>query len=159
MTLSQADQLGGSEIAQLEGMQVASEEGMRVTDHLSLLTDFTTGGTLRRFDDLHARPADLRLSQQERQSAAAALAAGIAVDHGVSLSLRQQLPHGERLLPDPQCHGEESLPQEALIINRNTFDYNFNSAMNPVLHLGNAWIAFNTGLQFTFAATPQRRST
>ena len=33
-----------SEIAQLEGMQVASEEGMRVTDHLSMLTDFTTAG-------------------------------------------------------------------------------------------------------------------
>ena len=42
--MSQADTLGGSEIAQLEGMQVASEEGVRVTDHLSMLTDFTTGG-------------------------------------------------------------------------------------------------------------------
>ncbi len=41
------------------------------------------------------------------------------------------------------------MPQQALIINRNTFDYNFNSALNPVLHLGDAWIAFNTGLQFT----------
>jgi hypothetical protein len=41
------------------------------------------------------------------------------------------------------------LPQEALIIHRNTFDYNFNSALNPVIHLGDAWIALNTGLQFT----------
>ena len=36
--------VGANEIASLEGMQVASEEGMRVTDHLSLLTNFTTGG-------------------------------------------------------------------------------------------------------------------
>jgi hypothetical protein len=47
------------------------------------------------------------------------------------------------------ANGQESLPQEALIINRNTFDYNFNSALNPVLHIGNNWVAFNTGLQFT----------
>ncbi len=46
--------------------------------------------------------------------------------------------------------GDDSLPQEALIIHRNTFDYNFNSAMNPVLHI---WATrrshLNTGLQFT----------
>ncbi len=47
------------------------------------------------------------------------------------------------------ANGEESLPQEALIINRNTFDYNFNSALNPVVHIGNASLAFNTGMQFT----------
>ncbi len=48
--------------------------------------------------------------------------------------------------------GDESLPQQALIIHRNTFDYNFNSAMNPVLHLGNAWIALNTGIAVHVAA-------
>ena len=36
------------------------------------------------------------------QSAAAALAAGVAVDHRVSLSLRQQLPDAQRILPGPQ---------------------------------------------------------
>ena len=44
LALSQADQFGGGEIAELEGMQVAGEEGLRVTDHLSVLTNFTTGG-------------------------------------------------------------------------------------------------------------------
>ncbi len=57
------------------------------------------------------------------------------------------------------ANGPYSLPQEALIINRNTFDYNFNSALNPVLHLGNDWIAFNTGLQFTLRRDSSRRST
>ena len=33
-----------------------------------------------------------------------------------------------------RCHSE------ALIINRNTYDYNFNSAINPVLHIGDASI-------------------
>ncbi len=50
--------------------------------------------------------------------------------------------------------GPYSLPQEALIINRNTWDYNFNSALNPVVHLGDAWLAFNTGLQFTMRRDP-----
>ncbi len=61
MALSQADQLGGSEIAELEGMQVAGEEGLRVTDHLSVLTNFTTGGlyddsTIYMLDQANFRP-------------------------------------------------------------------------------------------------------
>ena len=72
-------------------MQVASEEGMRVTDHLSLLTDFTTGGL---YDDYTVYVLDQQIFGRRarvRKSAAAALAAGVVVDHGVSLSLRQQL--------------------------------------------------------------------
>ena len=52
--------------------------------------------------------------------------------------------------------GTISLPQEALIINRNTFDYNFNSAMNPVVHIGNASLTFNTGMQFTVRRDTRR---
>ena len=51
--------------------------------------------------------------------------------------------------------GEESLPQQALIINRDTYDYNFNTALNPVVHLGNASLAFNTGVQFTLRRDSQ----
>ena len=149
MALAHADQLGGSEIAQLEGMQVASEEGLRVTDHLSLLTDFTTGGL---YDDCTVYVLDQQIfgltskspnlppprSQQESLWTTA-----------YRYHFDNNFPMLSGFFQIRNATGEESLPQEALIINRNTFDYNFNSALNPVLHLGDAWIAFNTGLQFT----------
>ncbi len=148
LALSQADTLGGSDIANLEGMQVASEEGVRVTDHLSMLTDFTTGGL---YDDSTIYMLDRQIfgitnnallppprSEQESLWTTA-----------YRYHFDNNFPMLSGFFQIRNANGEESLPQEALIINRNTFDYNFNTALNPVLHLGNGWIAFNTGLQFT----------
>ena len=147
--LAQADQLGGSELAQLEGMQVASEEGMRVTEHLSMLTDFTTAGL---YDDYTVYVLDQQIfglsskspslppprSQQESLWTTA-----------YRYHFDNSFPMLSGFFQIRNATGDESLPQEALIIHRNTFDYNFNSALNPVIHLGDAWIALNTGLQFT----------
>ena len=47
------------------------------------------------------------------------------------------------------AQGDISLPQEARIISRNTWDTNFNTGINPVLHLGDATLTLDTGLQFT----------
>ena len=148
MVLSQADQLGGNEIAAFEGMQVASEEGLRVTDHLSLLTNFTTGGL---YDDSTIYMLDKQIfgitnnanlppprSEQESLWTTA-----------YRYHFDNNFPMLSGFFQIRNAVGEESLPQEALIINRNTLDYNFNSALNPVVHLGNGWLAFNTGLQFT----------
>ncbi len=148
MALSQADQLGGSEIAELEGMQVAGEEGLRVTDHLSMLTNFTTGGL---YDDSTIYMLDQQIfgitnnanlppprSQQESLWTTA-----------YRYHFDNNFPMVSGFFQIRNANGQESLPQEALIINRNTFDYNFNSALNPVVHIGNASLAFNTGVQFT----------
>ena len=149
MVLSHADQLGGSEIAQLEGLQVASEEGMRVTDHLSMLTNFTTGGL---YDDYTVYVLDQQLFGLTSKSA------NLPPPRSQQESLwttayryhfDNNFPMLSGFFQIRNATGDESLPQEALIIHRNTFDYNFNSALNPVIHLGNAWIALNTGLQFT----------
>ena len=154
LALSQADQLGGSEIAELEGLQVAGEEGLRVTDHLSLLTDFTTGGL---YDDWTIYMLDRSIlgitnnanlppprSQQESLWTTA-----------YRYHFDNNFPMLSGFFQVRNSTGEESLPQEALIINRNTFDYNFNTALNPVVHLGNAWLAFNTGVQFTLRRDSQ----
>ncbi len=153
MALSQADQLGGNEIAAFEGMQVASEEGLRVTDHLSMLTNFTTGGL---YDDSTIYMLDKQIfgitnnanlppprSEQESLWTTA-----------YRYHFDNNFPMLSGFFQIRNAVGEESLPQEALIINRNTFDYNFNSALNPVVHLGNSWLAFNTGLQFTLRRDP-----
>ena len=148
MALSQADQLGGGEIAELEGMQVAGEEGLRVTDHLSVLTNFTTGGL---YDDSTIYMLDKQIfgitnnanlpPPRSQQESLWTTAYRYHFDNG--------FPMLSGFFQIRNANGEESLPQEALIINRNTYDYNFNSALNPVVHIGNASLAFNTGMQFT----------
>jgi hypothetical protein len=45
--------------------------------------------------------------------------------------------------------GQFAFPNTGFIFNRDTFDYNFNGALNPILHIGRNTIAFNTGMQFT----------
>ena len=45
--------------------------------------------------------------------------------------------------------GQTSLPGLGLILNTDTYDYNINNAINPVLRLGHYSIQFNTGIQFT----------
>ena len=148
MALSQADQLGANGIADLVGLQVASEEGMRVTDHLSLLTNFTTGGL---YDDSTIYMLD---SQILGITSNANLPPPRSEQESIwTTAYRYHFDNNLPLLTGffqlRNATGEESLPQEALIINRNTFDYTFNSASNPVVHIGDSWLAFNTGVQFT----------
>jgi tetratricopeptide (TPR) repeat protein len=45
--------------------------------------------------------------------------------------------------------GQISLPNELAIVSHDTWDYNMNAALNPVLKLGSATFAFNAGLQYT----------
>ena len=152
--LSQASQLGGSDIAAQEGMRVAGEEGVRVTDHLSMATDFTTGGL---YDDytvyvldqqifgLNSRSPNLPPPRSEQES---------LWTTAYRYHFDNNFPMVSGFFQIRNATGPYSLPQEALIINRNTWDYNFNTAINPVLHLGNNWLAFNTGLQYTVRRDP-----
>ncbi|HZP22772.1 MAG TPA: tetratricopeptide repeat protein, partial [Terriglobales bacterium] len=147
--LSKASQLGGTEAAETEGLAVASEEGLRVTDHLSVGTNFTTGGI---YDDwtvyvldqqifgLTSKSPQLPPPRSEQES---------LWTTAYRYHFDNNFPMLSGFFQVRNAVGDESLPQQALVIHRNTFDYNFNSALNPVLHLGDAWIAFNTGLQFT----------
>jgi len=152
MALSQADQLGGNEIAAFEGMQVASEEGLRVTDHLSMLTNFTTAGL---YDDWTVYVLDAEIFGSNKQNLPPPRSEQESLwTTAYRYHFDNNFPMLSGFFQIRNANGEESLPQQALIINRNTFDYNFNSALNPVVHLGNAWVAFNTGLQFTLRRDP-----
>ena len=47
------------------------------------------------------------------------------------------------------ARGQVSFPSVATVLNRDTYDTTFNSALNPVLHLGATKLQLTTGLQFT----------
>ncbi len=148
-SLSKAGQLGGTDIATTEGLQVASEEGLRVTDHLSMSTNLTTGGL---YDDYTVYVLDQQifgLSSKSRLLPPPRSEQETLWTTAYRYHFDNNFPMVSGFFQIRNANGPESLPQEALIINRNTFDYNFNGAINPVLHLGDNWIALNTGLQYT----------
>jgi tetratricopeptide (TPR) repeat protein len=128
--------------------QVAGDEGYRINDHLSLLGNFTMGGiyddsTIYMLDQqifgLSSNSPVLPPPRSELESLATA---AYRLHMG-------SFPLVTGYFQLRNANGPYSLPQEALIIQRNTFDYNFNSAINPVLHVGDASLNFNTGIQFT----------
>lgn len=153
--LSRANSVGAqTQDAELLLQQVAGDEGYRVNDHLSLLGNFTMGGV---YDD----PTIYMLDQQ---------IFGLSNNNPLLPPPRSQIqslataayrlhfnnfPLVSGYFQVRNAQGPYSLPNEALIINRNTNDYNFNTAINPTLHLGDASINFNTGLQYTIRRDTQ----
>ena len=147
--LAEASHTGGdNDIAEQQEQQLAGNVGWQVNNHLSLLGNVTTGGL---YDDATIYMLDRQIfgitnnsqlppprSQQESFYTA-----------GYRYRFDNNFPMLSGFFQVRNAVGTISLPQEAAIINRNTFDYNFNSALNPVVHIGNATLTFNTGLQFT----------
>ena len=147
--LSRANALSNeTEDAERVLQQVAGDEGYRVNDHLSLLANFTMGGL---YDDSTIYMLDQQIF-------------GLSSNNPLLPPPRSQLeslgtlayrlhmgnfPLVSGFFQVRNADGPYSLPQEALIINRNTWDYSFNSAINPVLHIGDASLNFNGGIQFT----------
>ena len=124
----------------------AGQEGLQITKKISVDTDF----------DLHGLMDDSTVYQLN------ALANGAGSDTlpGPFNSLESIWTNGFRIHQEGMplisgffqlrnASGQFAFPNEGLIFNRNTFDYNFNGALNPVLHIGRNTIAFNTGMQFT----------
>jgi tetratricopeptide (TPR) repeat protein len=62
----------------------------------------------------------------------------------------EKLPPISGFLQLRNARGRISQPSEARIIDRNTYDYVVNGALNPVLRLGRNFIGFNVGLQYTW---------
>src|SRR4029077_14247390 len=59
------------------------------------------------------------------------------------------LPDASGFFQVRNARGQISLPSVNNIVNRDTTDYSFNFGLNPTLHLGDATLTFNTGLQET----------
>jgi tetratricopeptide (TPR) repeat protein len=147
---ARANQLSGDdEIAERSMQEVAGEEGMRIDQRWSVLSTFDVAPI---FDDTTVYTLDAKLFGVAGQS---------SVLPPPRSSLETMLTTGFRMhqpgVPTVSgffqvrnARGQYSVPSEFLILDRDTYDYNFNGAINPVLHLGRNSIQFNTGLQATF---------
>ena len=145
---ARANQLGGNDEASERGMlSMAEDEGLAVTPRVSLSTTFDMHGL---FDDETIYGLD---SQIFSNGGSGLPPPRSQLETIWTTAYRAHLPGKWPLLSGfyqlRNARGPLSLPNEALIIDRDTWDSNFNSALNPVLRLGHSVFSFNTGLQFT----------
>ena len=145
---ARASAMGGQDDVAERGMQeVAGEEGVRVHPRVGVNTDFAMSGI---FEDATIYNLDRQLFG----------AAGADLPTPRS-SLETRWTNTYRVHPGGwptvsgyfqmrNARGRISLPSESVIVDRNTYDYSFNGALNPVLRLGRSQFQFNTGLQFTW---------
>jgi tetratricopeptide (TPR) repeat protein len=147
MSFARANTMSGDEdVAERAMQETAGEEGLRINQRLSVFTDFDMGGI---YEDQTIYELDRKLFQagntqlpNPRSSIESRWTAGYRVH-------QQGLPVISGFFQIRNARGEVSLPSESLILDRNTYDYSFNGAVNPVLHVGRNSLMFNTGLQFT----------
>jgi tetratricopeptide (TPR) repeat protein len=144
-----ANQLSGDDdVAERSMQEVAGEEGLRLNDRWSV---FSTISEAPIFDDATIYMLDAKLF-------------GVTGSPGLlpppRSSYESLLTNGFRMHQDGfpvvsgffqvrNARGQVSIPSETLILDRDTFDYNLNGAINPVLRFGRNSIQLNTGLQFT----------
>jgi tetratricopeptide (TPR) repeat protein len=141
-TVSGEDDTAGRQLEELAG-----QEGLRVNDRISLSSDFSVAPE---FEDSTVYAMDARIF--------GASGSGLPTPRH---SIETRWTNGFRIHQDGlplisgfaqmrNARGQISLPSQNIIVNRNTYDYALNGALNPVLRMGQNTISFNTGLQYTF---------
>ena len=146
---ARANQLNSEDdTAQRELFETAGQEGLRINQRFSVLSDFDIHpifepATIYMLDaQLFSATGTPGLLPPPRASLESIATAGYRVH-------QNGLPTISGFFQVRNARGQTSIPSEALVIDRNTTDYNFNGGINPVLHLGHASIDINTGLQYT----------
>ncbi len=142
-----ANQIAGEDdVAERELEEMAGQEGLRLSDKVSVLTNFTVTPI---YDDSTIYQMDARLFGA---SGATLPPPRSSLETRWTSAYRvhqQGLPTISGFFQLRNAAGQFSYPAEGVILNRDTWDYVFNGALNPVLRMGRNSITFNTGLQFT----------
>jgi hypothetical protein len=145
---ARANQLGGEDdTAEFAMQQSAAEQGMQVSRSVSVASDVLVH---RIIDDATILGLDRQIFHNAQGGAIPPPRSSLETlwTNGYRADLGS-FPALSGFVQVRNARGELSLPSELLIVSRDTWDYNFNSALNPVLRLGRATFSFNTGLQVT----------
>jgi tetratricopeptide (TPR) repeat protein len=148
LAFARANLLGGGEdeIAQRSMQEAAGREGIQVTKKISADSDVVVHGLL---DDITIYELNALASGATPSTLPGPFNSLETIWTNGFRMHQQGLPLISGFFQLRNAIGQFAFPNEGVIINRNTFDYNFNGALNPVLHIGRNSVAFNTGLQFT----------
>jgi len=137
---------GNDPSADTEMLRASADQGLRINHIVSLLSDFSVSPI---FEDTTVYALDAQLSN-----------AGAGTLPPPRSSIQSQWTEAYHLhlegLPDAggffqvrNARGQISLPSANAIVNRDTWDYSFNFAVNPTLHLGDNIFNFSAGIQKT----------
>lgn len=148
-TFARANQVAGDDpIAEKQMEEVAAEEGMPVTSKISVGSDFEMNGI---FDDETIYDLDRQLFGVTNKGLLPPPRATLETRWLNDFRMHQDgWPTISGFFQVRNARGPYSVPSEALIVNRDTYDYSANGALNPVLHAGPVTLQFNTGLQYTW---------
>jgi tetratricopeptide (TPR) repeat protein len=145
---ARANQLGGEDdTAEFAMQQAAGEQGVQVNRRISFNSDVQAhpiidDATILGLDRQIFHNAQGGAIPPPRSSFETLWTTGYRADLG-------KYPSLSGFFQVRNARGQISLPSEELILNRDTWDYSMNAALNPVLKLGSTTLTFNTGLQFT----------
>lgn len=150
VSLSHANQLSGEgdRVAENELIEVAGQEGLRLNDHVSLISDLSSAPI---YDDptLYQIDANLFNALGTGQLPTPRVSTETMLTNLVRVHQKGLPPmHGMFQIRD--ARGVTSIPSEALILRRDTHDYTWNIGIAPTLRLGNASIALDAGIQYTW---------
>jgi tetratricopeptide (TPR) repeat protein len=140
---------GGNDDAAERGLQdMAGAEGIRLNDKVSAGADF---GVSPIFQDETVYILNARLfSNLSDPSTLPPPDSSIQTEWTSLFRVHQNtVPPISGYFQLRNSRGSFLFPGIGQIANRNTFDYNFNGALNPKLHIGGVLFQFNTGMQAT----------
>lgn len=146
---ARANQLGGADdpIAERALFEVAGNNGLQINDKVSVLTDLDVHGI---FDDPTIYNLDRQIfgvTSGQPLPPPRSTTESLWTD-GYRLHLNG-LPLISGFFQMRNARGEFSVPSDAIVVPVDTYDYNFNTAINPSLKMGFLTLNFNTGVQFT----------
>ncbi len=136
-----------NESAERAEMALAAEEGKQITPNLSVLSEASVDPIL---DDINLYTTDARIRNITDPSLLPPPRSSIQTIGDARYRVHLTgWPTISGLVEERNARGKFSFPDELLIQNRDTYDTVFNTAVNPVLHLGGETIVFSPGVQFT----------
>lgn len=142
-----AEAAGEDQAAEREMLRASGDEGMRINRHLSLLSDVSVAPI---FEDTTIYSLDAQLLSAP---AGALPLPRSSIESRWTTAYHLHLPG----IPDSggffqirNSRGEISQPSANAIINRDTWDYSLNFAVNPSFRLGNNVFAWSAGIQRTW---------
>jgi tetratricopeptide (TPR) repeat protein len=145
---ARANQLGGEDdTAEFAMQQAAAEHGMQVSRTVSASSDVLVHPII---DDATILGLDRQIFHNAQGGAIPPPRSSLETlwTNGYRSDLGKY-PALSGFFQLRNAQGQISLPSQELIINRDTWDYTMNGALNPVVHLGSTTLSFNSGLQAT----------
>lgn len=139
---------GADDVAEKQMLEVAGQEGVQITGKLSAGTEIDINGI---YDDVTIYNLDGQLFGITNP---ALLPPPRASYQSRWISYFKYNQSGWPLISGfvqlRNARGPFSVPSEALIVNRDTYDYTVSGGLNPHVRFGPFDLQFNTGLQYTW---------